>query len=170
MTMGLDITAYRQLQPSPGEPLDADGEPVDWKNVFFPGTSMEWSEREFPGRAEGIQLRMPYQFAEKYRHGGHSYSGYNKWRNLLAVFAGYTSAEDCWKNHVSGPFFELINFFDNEGVIGPVVSGKLLADFQKNRERLRTWSDPDRSYLESRYDEWTKVFEFGADGGAVRFH
>ena len=71
-------------------------------------------------------------------------------------------------------FYELINFADNEGTIGPKTSAKLYKDFVKMYpEALKAASklDADTSmwYL-SRYFRWMDAIELAQYDGFVRFH
>ena len=54
--------------------------------------------------------------------------------NELATLAGYAGADDAWER-TDGPFWELINFSDCEGVIGPKTSAKLAGDFAAFQEK-----------------------------------
>ena len=65
------------------------------------------------------------------------------------------------------PFVELIDFFDNEGVIGTVVSKKLLTDFQMGIEKARQHSEP---YFFIQYEKWMTAFEYASQDGYVDFH
>lgn len=121
--MGLDITARKNLKVVEKPELDEDGYPVNWETEWQPGASMEWSEECFPGRGEGVEPKAVYTWEDDYGFRAGSYSGYNWWRSKLEEFAEGDS------------FQELINFADNEGVIGPVVSKKLYKDFIENHER-----------------------------------
>jgi len=171
--MGLDITAYRQVKRVENAQLDQDGQPVDWQSH-----QLVYINNNFPGRAEGIEDKAVYDYGTEsidFRAG--SYRGYNVWRNELAKLAGYppcaddpnypnTHAQGAWKAS-SGPFWELINFADNEGVIGPVVGAKLAKDFEQFEPIAQHHSEP---FFYDRYKEWRKAFELAADGGFVSFH
>lgn len=162
--MVLDITAYRQLTPVENPALDEDGNPEDWENHFMPGASMEWSEKAFPGRGEGVDAKTVYSFADSFGFRAGSYSGYNSWRRELAKMAGVP--EDVMFTERNGPFAELINFADNEGTIGPIVSAKLAKDFDAHlteAEAIGGW------FLE-KYTDWQKAFTMASDNGAVSFH
>lgn len=161
--MGLDITAFCQMAPVLNPELDSAGEPKDWKNHFMPGSSMEWSEKAFPGRGEGIDARTVYSFADSFSFRAGSYSEYNVWRRKLALMVGVP--EKIMFTERTGPFAELINFADNEGVIGPVVSAKLAKDFADHlheAEVIGCW------FLDS-YKNWHKAFKMASDNGAVDF-
>jgi hypothetical protein len=121
--MGLDITAYKKLTIVPGAAINGDGEPED-DTLWTPGASMEWSEGHWPGRAAGIpDAKAVYSYTDSFCFHAGSYGGYNVFRSELESFA-----------RGAGPFAELIEFADNEGVIGPVVSQKLAADFAKYQD------------------------------------
>lgn len=157
--MGLDITAYRKLAATRA-PLDHD------KNIVL----SDCMEKHFPGRMVGVSAGI-YSFAERMEFRAGSYRGYNEWRDELAALAGFTSARHLWSlmevnPALKGPFVELINFADNEGVIGPVVAEKLRQDFERfigEAEARGGW------FLEC-YRRWQRAFEVASDHGAVEFH
>lgn len=157
--MGLDITAYKNLKVVENPKLDEDGYPENWDTEWTPGGSMKWSEKHWPGRGEGVEANKVYTFEEEFRFRAGSYSGYNWWRRKLELFAE------------GNDFQELINFADNEGVIGSVVSKKLAEDFARNKEKAIVFSKKigEEWWLEL-YEKWQHAFEFAAQNGAVDFH
>ncbi|MGV3267032.1 hypothetical protein [Cytobacillus pseudoceanisediminis] len=159
--MGLDITAYRKLKVVENPQFDQYGGLVNWTGEWMPGGSMEWSEKHFPGRGEGVDPQKVYTWEDSFEFRAGSYSGYNWWRARLEKFA------------VGEDFQELINFADNEGVIGPVVSRKLANDFNKNAERASLYAlilGEEAGYWFKLYKLWQEAFEMAADSGAVDFH
>jgi hypothetical protein len=172
--MGLDITAYRQLVKAPA---GSDPE-ADWDRCF-----RFYVNPEFSGRDAGLEPGTVYVRPEPsatYEFRAGSYRGYNDWRNALARLAGFArGAEQAWNDGLEhGPFIELINFSDCEGVIGPVVSAKLARDFAEWQERANSlaekgrgapWCDAPVWFL-GLYAHWRKAFEMAADGGAVALH
>jgi hypothetical protein len=159
--MGLDITAYKNLKVVENPELDEDGYPLNYDTEWIPGGSMDWSEKHFPGRGEGIDSKKVYSWEESFRFRAGSYSGYNWWRRKLEQFAN------------GNDFQELINFADNEGVIGPVVSKKLLKDFADHEEQAQEYSKAlgvDGEYWIEKYYQWKSAFEMAAENGAVDFH
>lgn len=177
--MGLDVTAYTKLIAAQGnEAFDETGElKYDEENWF-----QVYDNDDFPGRLEGLQNRHAYKSDED-THGfrAGSYGGYNTWRNQLAELAGYPAIpvdryktgnvqsrhdEGAWQS-TSGPFWELINFSDCEGTIGPVVSAKLAKDFADFQEKADAHTD---EYFKTKYADWRKAFDMAADGGCVDFH
>lgn len=159
--MGLDITAYRKLKVVENPIFDEDGDLFNWDSEWKPGASMDWSERHFPGRAEGIDSKTVYEYEDSYDFRAGSYSGYGVWRSELKRFNGNIA------------FQELINFADNEGVIGYVVAKKLAKDFSDHeaeaKEFAKTLGDNGEWWLAKYYD-WKKAFEMASDNGAVGFH
>lgn len=170
--MGLDITAHRKISkidPSSvvdGCPMDADGNCIDYDLAA-------WVNGDFPGR-EGSVSEGYYYSEESFGFGAGAYGGYNSWRNELARIAGYPEGTyegrtsycvACW-NGETGPFSELINFSDCEGVIGPQVSAKLVKDFSAFDAAAQASNCHD---FYSKYQEWKRAFEMGADDGAVSF-
>lgn len=110
-----------------------------------------------------------------------SYSSYNHWRENLAQLAGYpkkgssargaSHAAGAWEAS-GGPFWELINFSDCEGTIGPRMCSKLHGDFLEWRAKAAAFcsQDPNQTYFMELYDSWTKAVEYGAQDGAVCLH
>lgn len=159
--MGLDITAYKKLSVVENPKFDDDGDLVDWESQWRPGASMVWSEKHFPGRGDGIIPETVYSWEEEYDFPAGSYHGYNFWRSKLNDFMGDKA------------FQELINFADNEGVIGPVVSKKLAKDFADYEEQATAYSESledNGKWWIDKYHSWKKAFEMASDGGAVDFH
>lgn len=166
--MGLDITAYRRLVKVENPKME-DGEPVDWENEWLAHEGVvAMTEEDWPGRSEGIEAGAVYRAGETMAFRAGSYSGYSAWRDSLARVAGYGSARAVRDNPTkNGPFIELINFSDCEGVIGSVVAAKLAKDFAEHEERIAGLED---GYFMEHYREWRRAFEMASDGGAVDFH
>lgn len=177
--MGLDISYYTKLtKAGPEVEVDEDGDPVDdtlrLTKVYVVDV--------FAKQADDLEHGALYAYAtEAYFRAG-SYSGYGHWREWLARLAGYPLTEDdsygegqkrmshaaaCWDG-ATGPFSELINFSDAEGVIGPVTSAKLLQDFIDFDDRAKASASDGYNYV--KYLEWKAAFEAASDGGMVAFH
>lgn len=159
--MGLDITVYKNLEAVKNPELDEDGYPINWETEWKPGESMVWSETHFPGRGEGVDPHTVYKYEESFGFRAGSYSGYNRWRLRLHQFRGDVA------------FQELINFADNEGVIGPVVSKKLANDFAVHEEAAVQYANSlgeEGDVWIQLYQIWKEAFEMAAENGAVEFH
>ncbi|WP_099301884.1 hypothetical protein [Bacillus sp. Marseille-P3800] len=157
--MGLDISAYKNLVKVNNPERDEYGELVNWSREWEPGASMEWSEKWFPGRGEGIDYKAVYTWDQEFSFRAGSYFGYGFWREKLSKFAN------------DSDFHELINFADNEGVIGPIVSAKLADDFNKNINQAMSYSKTfaDGEYWLNKYMNWKEAFEIASENGAINF-
>lgn len=165
--MGLDITAYRGLKLAPDAELDTDGEPVEWDRFVKLDHRIVDTEKHWPGRCAPLKPGV-YQAVETMGFRAGSYGGYNEWRDWLARAAGYRSARSLWeKREQPGPFAELINFSDCEGVIGATVAAKLARDFADHEARICAQGD---EWEATQYRKWRAAFEMAADGGCVEFH
>lgn len=162
--MGLDVSYYSKATfLREGGP---DDDAVDWGNGEF----WAYPNSEFPKQAEGLQTGI-YKAETVGSIAAGAYSRYNRWRDQLAALAGYGSAEAAWKmdddGRDSGPFWELINFSDCEGMIGAQTSAKLAQDFADHQAKADAHPD---EYFRDRYRVWRKAFETAADSGMVVFH
>ena len=166
--MGLDITAYSQLEavgvhvPS-GEWCEDDNHVGAYAYDSFPQSFRGLpvlGTKDYPGAKfleGGCYAVTPDTEYHGFSAGG--YGGYNAWReDLQKQFNPTREAE--------APFYELIWFADNEGSIGPDAARDLLADFREHADRYV----PQWSWAEAKYQDWTRAFELAADGGLVRFH
>lgn len=176
--MGLDVSAFKKLTKLQCV-FDADGEPIDpVTHEPIDSYFKACANRDFPGRDEGLEHNGVYTYEDSLSGPSLGYGGYNRWREELAKLAGYEAvpreqyghtemlhAAACWGG-ATGPFAELINFTDCDGVIGPVVAARLLADF-KAFDSKASELDP---HFYSVYREFLHCFEMAAQGGAVHFH
>lgn len=176
--MGLDTTWYRGLKKREDVIFDGDGEPTNVDQFFRP-----YVNSEFPGREGGIEHKAIYEYEDAGEGIRRSYSGYNHWREWLAKLAGYPEQEfeefgakrkshaaSTWYGPVNnGPFYELINFSDCEGVIGSEAAAKLAKDFAEWDERAKA-ADQVGGMNYDLYQKWRHSFEQAAQNGAVDFH
>ena len=159
MTVGLDVSAYRQLRPAPEAKLDTNGEPLDFEYFVRFGAGQAWAEGHWPGRAAPIALGV-YSFTERFDFRAGSYSGYGEWRRTLRRVRPDLNA-----------FQELIEFADNEGTLGTYVAAKLHRDFVSHRQSvLALVPEPERQWFAGSYALWATAFLIAADGGAVELH
>lgn len=178
--MGLDVTAYCGLKKIDCV-FDEEGEPIDptTREPLEEYHLRAWVNPDFPGRADDIENKAIYLSEDSFGFCAGSYGGYSRWRCTLAELAGYPAAPltrfgttemrhdaGAWAAS-SGPFWELINFSDCEGVIGAAVSAKLAADFAVYQERADAHAD---ERFRAKYAEFRKAFAMAAYSGAVEFH
>lgn len=156
--MGLDITAYGEVDFRTR--WDGVGEePEDYNNWVH-----VYANPDFPERTPGIQTGHYWAagtVARSFRAG--SYSGYGRWRADLKEWAEtlWTPTEQLAQDRLY-PFYELINFSDCEGVLGPEVCAVLAQDFE--RPHPMTWGP------NGLYNDWAQAFKLAANTGCVCFH
>lgn len=165
--MGLDITAYKNVT------LIEVVSGVEEYEEKYPDSDrydFTYINDDFPGRNEPIVHHGVYEVGDKFGLRAGSYSGYNQWRAELSQVALGVMPQMVWHNFdkfAGLPFVELIHFSDCEGILGTVVSKKLLKDFQDYQEEAD--SHPDRWFAQ-KYNDWRKAFEYAAENGYVDFH
>ena len=160
--MGLDITAYSQLKDT-GRPFDWD---TDEGNAYISGNIPDFAKRcvEFTPRNA-----FEYEDTLYARIGAYSY--YGAWREKLAKLAGYSPLTEGHRPYsagawaaTEGPFWELIDFTDCDGVLGTAVRQKLAEDFANYEASARLLGDEDFLYT---YRQFKAAIEFASDGGAA---
>jgi hypothetical protein len=179
--MGLDISAYSNVEKIADLPFTKDG--IDWdkvegleseeksctliKNDSFPEHCLDLEEAVYRFNGEFLSFRA----------GG--YGGYNRFRDLLSRVIIGSTAEEVWEDpekFKDRPFYQLINFSDCEGCIGPEVSARLYRDFVENEEKfveslttLKIYVDLDVDWMKASYSNWKRAFELAKDHGFVHF-
>jgi hypothetical protein len=169
--MGLDITALRRARRV-SDKVTEEG------YYCYPNS-------DFLAQADGL-LAGPYEAEEIVSFRAGSYSRYNLWRDRLSRMALGVSAETIWgdpERFAGYPFVELINFADNEGIIGPRTSAKLAEDFEGfakwlpvfvgqylgDLEELNDDLPPDDYDFLATYQRFGAAFKLAADDGLVDF-
>ena len=185
--MGLDVSFYADAEMvhedkhprALGEPKDSPGEEC-WDHF-----TVLWIS-DFPDQADGLPHNSCWKTGERQAHIHHSYGGYSRFRAWLSMGALKVDPEKVWADpdkYAGAPFYEQINFADNEGTIGPKTAAKLAEDYRQHRQTVvDTWRamprrfDEDRATHESnieyeitKYDEWAAAFALVTDNGFVVF-
>ena len=171
--MGLDIMAYGGLELlevlSPAERDKKYHWSDDSVAYAYPET-VTMTEKHWPGRSKNIVPGGVYKV-----NGAHisfragSYGGYNQWREWLCWLSLGCEPRVVWNNpdrYEGKPFYELINFSDCEGIIGPDVSRKLAQDFAEHQDHA---VHDTQQWFVDKYADWRKAFEIAASGGFVDF-
>lgn len=163
--MGLDITAVSHLKHVGPEPEDFDWE-TNW-GFYFKAHAYDGFEYSMRGLVDGHLYQTTTQ-SDTFGFRAGSYSGYGRFREMLVEHVG-TTIPDYWEGHdTSLPFYELVNFADNEGTIGPQAAADLLIDFEKYRESFFAAFDDD--WDRDRYDYWLRACKLASAGGLIDFH
>lgn len=181
--MGLDISAYSNIKVERVMPEyderyeDSEHWRIEYINTHFPHAieGTDWDRG-------GYLLWTETPETEQIHFRAGSYSGYNFFRATLAEFSfglepttvGSSKHKEMW-NHIDTwrgePFWEMINFSDAEGTIGPKTCEKLFTDFDVHRQRfVDKVKEEDFNYYVDLYDDWTKAFRLGSQNGIVSFH
>lgn len=173
--MGLDITVYEIIKEASLDVIKAiEQAECRYEKAEDLGVNLPFDNTDFPGRMDGMRSVPHYAKAVGGFRAG-SYGGYNAWRRSLAQLVGIQVIETWWaKVARSGPscaqavpFWQLLNFSDCEGSIGPVVSAELARDFDEWKERAMKHGDERWREL---YLKWQEAFRLAANSGWVGFH
>jgi hypothetical protein len=162
--MGLDIIVYTKITPAG----------TDNNDIYI------CSNNAFPGRSKPFEDGF-YTYEAEHHFSLGSYISYGMFREWLAEIAGYppsdapTKYPRCYTvwSLKEGPFWELINFADNEGWIGTDACRKLAADFDKYADKLVGTSVTETATFET----WNRVVGrrvhkacvLASDNGAIQF-
>jgi len=163
--MGLDVVAFEHANPVPF--CDKDCDEHDEHIVAWVDTGMGRSIR-------GLTPDCCYTVSGReiaFRAG--SYSGYGEWREQLSQRALGAAATTVWANaeaFASRAFYELINFSDCQGTIGPEAAADLADDFRRLRVAVlaRPLDDAaSETWFMGRYDLFERALELAASGGGL---
>jgi hypothetical protein len=167
--MGLDISVYVNAEV-------AEDQPADWEEAYDREENLVLAYC-FDGMEQSLAgLERDVWYTADYDHGfrAGSYGGYNQFRRTLCELALGVTTDQVWDNpeeYADSPFFELINFADNEGTIGPVAALNLYVDFQAQQERIFEQCDDDSEYFQQLYNTWKEACKTaGQNDGIIAFH
>ena len=126
---------------------------------------------------EGIVYITPESKSGRFRAG--SYSGHNKFRDILSKAMHGITADQFWTdmNWDEHDFGALIDFSDCQGVMCYSVANKLYKSFKKNRKKFKSYIRDyeigddvmEIDYLMATYDDWTKAMKIASDNGIIIF-
>lgn len=163
--MGLDIEAFEKIARIRDlgdgvDLLDPDNRVGIYVNPYF------------KERADGIMNGIYRVVGERFEFHTGSYTHYNEWRDLLSKVILGIPAKRVWfgtpEGDMKGPFCELINFSDCDGVFGPKTSLKLYQDFKDHELKFVEGSvDAHDCWL---YSMFMQAFLIASKGGVVQFH
>lgn len=121
----------------------------------------------------GGRCYLPTDATDRYEICDLSYRSFGAWRRDLSQAALGVAPETVWAAPTvwaSRPFFEVINFADNEGTIGPEAAADLLADFQEYAHLQDASPDPEwGTWWEKLWGRWTEGLALASQGGLVRY-
>jgi hypothetical protein len=158
--MGLDIVAYTGLKKVEAE------------------ENIQVAHDQF-GYSSDLEKGW-YDCDDSFHFRAGSYSGYNTWRRALCQAIHGVSDTQFWKkaeNFIGQPFYELINFSDCEGQIGPKISEKLYQDFTnpENEEKFLYYCNQNletemlREFYLENWEDFKKAFQMARHNGLVQW-
>lgn len=151
--MGLDVRVYKNCKLTSGEIGDFTAE------VLIP----EWNDR-----IKNLEIGGEYT-GERGCTVNHSYSGYNKFRKKLSLLSRRISGMVTYRiKPETCPFFELIEFADNQGCIDWDTAKDLYKDFvvhEKHAKELSYLAE-DLHFFE-RYQEWKHLTKEASEINSV---
>lgn len=168
--MSLDVTAHKNVKLAPVQDFD------ELDEMYEAGELEEYPFEAFviykgwEDRLQGLEKGKYYTSEDSESFVHYSYGTHTWLRREICKMIGLE--EDIWETseNLNGvPFGEWLCFADNEGVIGPIVSKKLLKDFIDWRDNAQQHFK-DSDYGMQHYDNWMKTFEFASENGAVNYH
>lgn len=164
--MGLDISAYSNAKQVSNHPPFAGWCEIEHHaQAYTPSGAFH---RSFRGLVDGACYDISESDGTAFRAG--SYGGYNEWRDDLSRSVLGVRASVVWETPMGYqglPFYELINFSDCEGTIGPEAAVDLLKDFYDHRD---AYLSSHEGYDVERYLHWLEACELAAAGGLIIFH
>lgn len=162
--MGLDISVYEVATLTPEHEHNEQCWEQGHVRACLLTPSMARSLR-------GLEAERCYEvsgYSFSFRAG--SYSGYGAFREALCEAAHGIDVREIWADPEpwsNCEFFELLNFSDCDGTIGPDAAADLAKDFTALRERIYPLLD---EIDQSRYDDWERATTLAAGAGLIEFH
>lgn len=171
--MGLDITVHTRVEPFDEADIPRVDGDFDWDWAYENGVDKAFCFQGFEQSLRPlVQDTWVRSVGKTWGFRAGSYGGYNAFREELSRLALGVEPEEVWQDpdrFRDRPFFELINFADNEGTIGSEAAADLHADFVAYMPMaVERWTDD--SYDFGKYTTWTKACRDAADGGMIDFH
>ena len=155
--MGLDVRVYSNLK------LEKE------KNADFKAYVLE---KDWEYKIKNLKKNKYYSGDVVFRGISYSYSSHNRFREKLVNLINRTDllnleGKIIWDNMPNNiPFYDLINFADNEGCLDWEVSETIYSDFKKfNRKAKKEMNE----YDYSSYQEWLETFKISKNKGVVVF-
>lgn len=168
--MGVDITGYRDAEPW-DEITNENFEERECE-FFDNGGIHVYTIECFRDRLDGAKEGY-YKSSGSVEGPSLSYGGYGAWRRALCEAFLFVPIETAWERsdvYDGKPFYELINFADNEGAIGSETSAKLAKDFAEHQEKADAlWGEETMGWNIKTYNLFRQACEAAANSGFVVF-
>jgi hypothetical protein len=156
--MGLDVMVYGNIKITENE-----------ENADFTAYVID---EDWKHKIKNLQDGKGYTGDVVFRGVSYPYSSHNRFRERLIKLIGredLLDSEGKIKWHELPPeipFYDFINFADNEGCLDWEVSSTIYSDFEKFNEKAKLKM---HEYDLMKYEIWLETFEFGKNNGVVVF-
>ena len=156
--MGLDIRVYKDIK------LTENREEADFVAYVIDSS---WRHK-----IKNLQENKSYVGRLAHRGISYPYSAHSRFRESLVKLVDRMDLLDSrgqirWdKLTPEVPFYDLINFADNEGCLDWEISASIYRDFEKFNEKAKSEMD-ELDY--KRYKIWLETFKESKDNGVVVF-
>lgn len=165
--MGLDVSVYHNIKLMDNI-IDEEDFDYDFKAFVIDD---DWLDR-----IKNLEVDRYYSGDNVGHLISYAYSTHNRFRELLLRIIGQEKLLlECGRVNWDKlepkkelPFYELIWFADNEGVLDWEVSEKLFFDFKTYEEKALEYLS-DNEWMRDSYLNWMEAFELGKDNGVVVF-
>ena len=153
--MGLNISAYSNIRFLHNNIGDSKG-------------AYLYVNEHFKDRADGL-VDGYYDFDEEYYFRAGSYSGHSKCRELAAKALGFTVIEEYWDECTpETPLYDLLNFSDCEGTIGPLCAKRLYESITKHKTRILERVGENQYFL-GWLEDFQRAAKLAMQNGAISF-
>ena len=156
--MGLDVRTYGNIKLAENE------EEADFTAYVI--------DEDWKHKIKNLQDGKAYTGDVVFRGVSYPYSAHNRFREKLVRLVGREDLLDNegrikWGELPSEiPFYDLINFADNEGCLDWEVSNTIYSDFEKYNEKAKLEMN---EYYYSKYETWLETFKSVKNDGVVVF-
>lgn len=157
--MGLDVKTYGNIK------LTENQEEVVF-TAYVIDEAWEW-------KIKHLQNGKSYTGDMIYRGVSYPYSAHNRFREKLVKLVGREDLLDDmgkikWDElPPETPFYDFIDFADNEGCLDWEVSNTIYSDFEKYNDKAKLEMN---EYDYSRYETWLETFKSAKNDGVVVFY
>ena len=141
--MGLDISSFRRAVPVSPEEQEQVNAAEDPRNLAYDlGAHIPYIHPTWPERFAPLQPDIAYR-DDAGPDWSASYGGYGVFRRDLALLVGVVDLDAWWRDpNPETPFFELLDFSDCEGAIGPEACAAIARDFAEWQARADAFVPP----------------------------
>jgi len=156
--MGLDVRTYGNIKITENE------EDADFKAFVI--------DESWKHKVKNLQYGKLYTGDEVFRGVSYPYSSHMRFREALVKLVGRVDLLDLegkikWNELPKDiPFYDLINFADNEGCLDWEISEIIYSDFLRHNETAKLTMN---IYDYSKYATWLETFKSAKDDGVVVF-